>query len=214
MTANGILLYPKIKVLLSHHQEASSYSRWGLTQTHKWTMCRSNYILISCVWVCVAVCLSVCLCMCVCVYICVFAYICVSVSLLFDFFFSRETERKVIELSGWWSRKDLGGVGRGENMIRIYCIKLFSIKLYILNYFEKKGSQEIWPIPIGDFWKQPIIKIWLFFQRDPLCILYTRGSCSRVTETGRLSPQALHLIAHCYTLWSNVYHISIMGLIE
>lgn len=69
-----------------------------------------------------------CLCMCVCLWFCLFIYLFVLLVLIgwlvrvFVSLFSKEKERKDVELGRWRGRKDLRGSEEGENLIRIYYI--------------------------------------------------------------------------------------------
>jgi hypothetical protein len=42
---------------------------------------------------------------------------------LFTCWFSKEKERKGMDMDGWEGGEDLGRIGGREPMIRIYCIK-------------------------------------------------------------------------------------------
>ena len=65
------------------------------------------------------------MCVCVCVCVCVFSFFIVLFDCLFDgvLFFSKEG-KEAMELGGW-EDEDLGGVGVGKTLIRIYCMKKY-----------------------------------------------------------------------------------------
>lgn len=65
-----------------------------------------------------------------CVYVCFLLFFCFCFSysgFLIAYLFSKEREKKNMELSRYRSGEDLGGVEGGKTMIRIYCMKKFSI---------------------------------------------------------------------------------------
>jgi hypothetical protein len=68
------------------------------------------------------------------------------------YLFSNERKRRGLDFAKWGSGENLGGVGRGETVIRIKCIKenLFSIFFLNVSSFSyipkvKEHATEIWP---------------------------------------------------------------------
>lgn len=74
-----------------------------------------------CACVCVYACVHACALMCfLCFFLCFFFLVLFA---LFTCWFSKEKERKGMDMDGWEGGEDLGRIGGREPMIRIYCIK-------------------------------------------------------------------------------------------
>lgn len=64
-----------------------------------------------------------------------FVCVCMCVSpffnlIIFPVYFLKREREKGVELGRWEGARDMGGVGREENLIRMYCITFFFNKMY------------------------------------------------------------------------------------